>query len=90
MARRPRSEGGAINRLQNAWDIYADAALPPDCSSDQRKVARRAFYAGMGGILSLISMLTDEGFDEDAANDAMKDIEQELREIQQEMIDGKD
>lgn len=46
--------------LRRQWDRYNLLAVPADCSPEQRRDTRRAFYAGMVCILnSLTTKLPD-------------------------------
>jgi hypothetical protein len=56
-----------MNTVQQAWDLYKTAAVPPNAGPAQRLETRRAFYAGAGALLLMSSEVSNDGSSEDAA-----------------------
>ena len=42
-----------MRTVADAWETFAHAVLPPDCSRVQRDEMRKAFYGGATALLSL-------------------------------------
>jgi hypothetical protein len=51
--------------IEEQWEQFAAAVLPPDCSEVQRTESRRCFYAGFIAMLSSTLAFEDEGLPED-------------------------
>jgi hypothetical protein len=44
-----------MRTIQQIWDGFERAVLPPNCSDVQRNEMRKAFYGGAGAMLAMTS-----------------------------------
>ena len=74
-----------MGRISVGWKSYEVRVVPPDAPDVQRKETKRAFYAG---VISMLSVLVEAGNKEDA--DMLKDIYDEALDFNQDVLDGKE
>lgn len=68
--------------IAEKWNECARMILPADCSPLQRREMRRAFYAGVGGLLkAIMADLSDEPDVTPNDMNLMLSIDRELREF---------
>ena len=76
--------------IAEKWNECARMILPADCSPLQRREMRRAFYAGVGGLLKAIMADLSDGPDGTPSDmHLMLSIDRELREFAQLVEDGR-
>jgi hypothetical protein len=68
-------------RLQKEWQGFEKAVVPKNASAVQKQEMRRAFYSGALIMFELTKELGDDDISEDAAVEALKGLEQELKEF---------
>ena len=60
-------------RVRELWETYAAGVMPPGAGAVQRQEMRRAFYAGVQGILGLLVMKLEPDHEPTAADLRMMD-----------------
>lgn len=68
-------------RIESLWNDFSRKVIPPTAPPIQRKEMRRAFYAGVWGLLQEMKQLGDDDVSEDAGVEALEAIEAECKEF---------
>ncbi len=71
---------GKRKPIEESWDRFAKAVLPPGVGDDQRADMKKAFYGGSFSLFKILMNETDDGEAEPtAANlDMMRDVEADI------------
>lgn len=76
--------------VNEMWDSFARAVLPPNCSTVQRWEMRRAFYAGCHAMLEACSFgIGDDSVSEEQGVQWIEEWHQELRRFQADVREGR-
>lgn len=77
-------------RIELLWQSYKSEVMPPNAPVIQITECRRAFYAGVSGIITEIITMLDPG-DEPTETDLRKmdDIQEELNQFYNDTLIGK-
>jgi hypothetical protein len=70
-----------MTTLQDKWQSFERSAMPKDAPPIQRKEMRRAFYAGVAVMLSLMSELGEDDVSEEAGAAALEALDQECKQF---------
>ncbi|MCC5640627.1 hypothetical protein LC593_33310 [Nostoc sp. CHAB 5844] len=66
-------------KILEQWQSYEKAVMPKNALSVQRQETRRAFYAGVTAMISIMHQLADDDFGDEEAANALERIEQECK-----------
>ena len=61
------------------WRTYRDEVVPPDASAVQVEETRRAFYAGVAGMLDLMMKVSGDDVSEDEGAEYLATLQRELK-----------
>jgi len=78
-----------MNTIQEQWEKFSKLTIAKDAPDIQKQETRRAFYAGVEGLLRIQFNIAESSMSEDAAVAIFQEIEDELHMFAQDMRDGK-
>lgn len=68
-----------MNTIQEQWEGFMIAVVPPDASKDQVLDMKKAFYAGAQSVLWLQFQMSEPTVSEEAAVNMLEGIHQECK-----------
>ena len=75
--------------IEKCWRSYAEHMLPTGASAVQKQETRRAFYAGAGMLLELLTnAVGPDDVSEDAGMEIMQAVHDEMRAFLRDVTEG--
>ena len=67
-----------MRSVQQEWESYRNAVIPPDAPQIQHQECKRAFYAGAHSIMQFLMSMSDDNLSEEAGSAILEGLRQEL------------